>query len=270
MFYIDIEGVKLRGFIDRIDKLDSGGLSIVDYKTSQKLFTRDDLENDLQLTLYQLAVEKKWFLPVEKLTLYHLRSNTPCSCAARGKAQLEAASRLVLGVAEEIAQNRFPAIENQYCPCDFPEHCPYYRHKYGEIAPELKEAEEAGGMVIDDAVERYVLLQSQIKELEFQLEEIRQAVIDFCRAQGLNRVYGKEHAVTYRMVEKTGFDEEEVRALLQPEGLWPEVLKLDPSRLKQLITDERLAKDIRKRLEKLRRVISSYPQLWVKRLTHEE
>ena len=65
MFYIDIEGVKLRGFIDRIDKLDSGGLSIVDYKTSQKLFTRDDLENDLQLTLYQLAIEKMWLLPVE-------------------------------------------------------------------------------------------------------------------------------------------------------------------------------------------------------------
>ncbi len=125
-------------------------------------------------------------------------------------------------------------------------------------------------MVIDDAVEPYVLLQSQIKELEFQLGEIRQAVIDFCQSQGLNRVYGKEHAITYRTVEKTGFDEEEVRALLEPEGLWQQVLSLDPSRLKQLITDEKLARDIRKRLEALRRVVTLYPQLWVKRLTHEE
>ncbi len=243
MFYIDIEGVKLRGYIDRIDKLDSGGLSIVDYKTSQKLFTRDDMENDLQLTLYQLAVERMWFLPVEKLTLYHLRSNTPCSCAARGKEQLEAAGRLVVEVAEEISQNKFPAIENQYCPCDFPEHCPYYRQK---VVPQLKEAEGAGGMIIDDAVEQYVLLQSQIKELESQLGEIRQAVIDFCQSQELNRVYGKEHAITYRTMEKTGFDEEKVRALLEPEGLWPEVLSLDPSRLKRLIADEKLAMDIRK------------------------
>jgi RecB family exonuclease len=129
MFYIDIDGVKLRGFIDRIDKLDSGGLSIVDYKTSQKPFTRDYLEDDLQLTLYQLAVQKKLCSPVEKLTLYHLRSNTPYSCAARDKTQLEAASRLVLEVAEKITQNSFPAVENQYCPCDFPEHCPYYRHQ---------------------------------------------------------------------------------------------------------------------------------------------
>tara|TARA_B100001971_G_C18092776_1_gene484426 strand:+ start:116 stop:874 length:759 start_codon:yes stop_codon:yes gene_type:complete len=141
MFYVDIDGIKLKGFIDRIDKLDSGGLSVVDYKTNKKLFTKADLENDLQLTLYQLAVEKMWFLPVEKLTLYHLRSNTTCSCAARSEEQLEAASRLVLEVAENISQNSFPATENQYCPCDFPEYCPYYIHKYSGIASELQESE---------------------------------------------------------------------------------------------------------------------------------
>tara|TARA_B100000315_G_scaffold218474_1_gene219804 strand:- start:70 stop:447 length:378 start_codon:yes stop_codon:yes gene_type:complete len=125
-------------------------------------------------------------------------------------------------------------------------------------------------MVIDDAVERYALLQSQIKELEFQLEEIRQAVIDFYQAQGLNRVYGKEHVVTYRMAEKAGFGEDEVRVLLEPEELWPQLLKLDPSRLKQRITDEKLARDIKSKLEALRWVVTSHPQLWVKRLTHEE
>lgn len=270
MFCIDIEGVKLRGYIDRIDKLDSGGLSIVDYKTNQELFTRDYLENDLQLTLYQLAVQEMWFLPVERLTLYHLRSNTPCSCAARDEAKLEAARHLVLEVAENIAQNKFPATENQYCPCDFAEYCPYYRHRYGEIAPELKEADILLGVAIDEAVERYVSLQSQIRELESQLEEIRQAVINFCQAEGLNRVYGKEHAITYRLVEKTGFSEDEVRALLEPEGLWHQVLSLDQSRLKQLIADEEVAKDIRDRLEVLRRVISRYPQLWVRRLIEEE
>ena len=53
LFHIDIEGVKLTGYIDRVDKLDSGRLSIVDYKTNKELFTTEDLEKDLQLTLYQ-------------------------------------------------------------------------------------------------------------------------------------------------------------------------------------------------------------------------
>jgi len=267
MFYIDIEGVKLRGYIDRVDKLDSGGLSIVDYKTNQELFTQDDLENNLQLTLYQLAAEQTWFLPVERLTLYHLRSNTPCSCQPRDKKQLNEARRLVLEVAENIAEQRFPATENQYCPCDFPEHCPYYRQK---IAPELKETGILWRMAVDEAVEKYVSLQGQIRELQLQFEEVKQMIIDFCQAEGLNRVYGREHAITYKLVERTGFSEDEVRALLEPEGLWNRVLSLDQSNLTQLITDEEVAKDIRDKLEGLREVISSSPRLWVRRLIEEE
>jgi len=266
-FYIDVEGVKLRGYIDRIDKLDSGGLSIVDYKTNQELFTQDDLKNNLQLTLYQLATEQTWFLPVERLTLYHLRSNTSCSCQPRGKKQLNEARRLVLEVAENIAEQKFPATENQYCPCDFPEHCPYYRQK---VAPELKERDILRGMAVDEAVEKYVSLQAQIKDLQLQLDEIKQMIIDFCQAEGLNRVYGREHAITYKLVERTGFSEDEVRALLEPEGLWNRVLSLDQSNINQLITDEEVAKDIRDKLEALRQIISSSPRLWGRRLIEEE
>lgn len=267
MFRIDIEGVKLRGYIDRVDKMDSGGLSIVDYKTNQELFTQNDLANDLQLTLYQLAAEQTWQPPVERLTLYHLRSNTPCSCQPRDKEQLNEARRLVLEVAENIAEGRFPATENQYCPCDFPEHCPYYRQK---IAPEPKETDILRGMAVDEAVEKYVSLQGQIKELQLKFEEIKQVIIDFCQAEGLNRVYGREHAITYKLMERTGFSEGEVRALLEPEGLWNRVLSLDQSNLNQLITDEEVAKDIRDKLEALRQVISASPRLWVRRLIEEE
>ena len=267
MFNIDIEGVKLRGYIDRVDKLGSGGLSIVDYKTDRELFTKDDLEKNLQLTLYQLAVEQSWYLPVERLTLYHFRSNTPCSCEPRGEAQLEEARHLVLAVAKGIEEERFPAIENQYCPCDFAEHCPYYRQK---TIPEPRDTEILGGMAVAEAVKRYVSLQSQIKELQLEFDEIKQMIIDFCQAEGLNRVYGREHAITYKLVEKAGFSEDEVRALLEPEGLWNRVLGLDQSRLRQLVTDEAVAKDIRRKLEALRQVISTHPQLWVRRLIEEE
>jgi len=269
-FYIDIEGVKLMGYIDRVDKLDSGGLSIVDYKTDKGLFTTEDLEKNLQLTLYQLAAEQTWQLPVERLTLYHFRSNTPCSCEPRDKAQLDEARHLVLEVAENITQERFPAIESQYCPCDFPEHCPYYRQKYAEIVAEPKPTDILKGMAVAEAVENYVSLQSQIKELQLKLDEIKQMIIDFCQAEGLNRVYGKEQAITYKMVEKTGFSQDEVRGLLEPVELWDRVLSFDQSRVKQLITDETVAEDIRHKLEALKQVISTYPQLWVRRLIEEE
>ena len=71
-------------------------------------------------------------------------------------------------------------------------------------------------------------------------------------------------------MERTGFSEGEVRALLEPEGLWNRVLSFDQSNLNQLITDEEVAKDIRDKLEVLRQVISSSPRLWVRRLREEE
>jgi len=267
MFNIDVEGVKLRGFIDRVDKLDSGGLSIVDYKTDRELFTKDDLEKNLQLTLYQLAVEQSWYLPVERLTLYHFRSNTPCSCQPRSQAQLEEAKNLVLAVAEGITEERFPAVESGRCPCDFAEHCPYYRQQF---VAEPEETDILGGMASAEAVERYVSLQNEIKELQLQLDELKQMIIAFCQAEGLNRVFGSEHALTYKMMERAGFSEAEVRALLEPEGLWQRVLGFDQSKIKELITDEAVARDIRHKLEALRQVASTHPQLWVKRLVEEE
>ena len=119
-------------------------------------------------------------------------------------------------------------------------------------------------------MERYASLQAQIKELQIQLGEAKKAIIEFCQAEGLNRVFGSEHEVTYKLMERTGFSEDEVRAILAPEGLWEKVLSLDQSRLKQLLADETVTSDIRNRLQSLRHVIGTYPQLWVKRRTEEE
>ena len=119
-------------------------------------------------------------------------------------------------------------------------------------------------------MERYVSLQSEIKGLQLEFDEIKQMLIDFCQAEGLNRVYGTEHAITYKLVEKAGFSEDEVRALLEPEGLWGRVLGLDQAKLRELAADEAVAQEVRRKLEALKQVISRYPQLWVRRLVGEE
>jgi len=270
LFNIDIEGIQLRGLIDRVDKLDSGGLSIIDYKTNRELFTTDYLEKDMQLTLYQLAAEQTWHMPVERLTLYHMRSNTPCSCEPRDEAQLDQTRQIVLEVANNITQERFPATEHEYCPCDFPEYCPYYRQKYVEITAEPKALDILRGMTVDEAVERYVSLQNQLKAIQLQFDDLKQMISNFCQSEGLNRVFGKEHSITYKLVERNGFSQDDVKALLEPEGLWHRVLSLDQPLLKQLIADEEIAKEIREKLEVLKRVISTYPRLSVKRMIEEE
>jgi len=267
LFYIDIGGIKLRGYIDRVDKLASGGLAIVDYKTSKELFTADYLGKDLQLTLYQVAAEQLWQLPVERLTLYHMRSNTPVSCSGRGPAQLNDAKQLVLDVADRINRQIFPATENDRCPCDFPEYCPYYRHQY--IA-EAASTEATPAAITSAEIERYASLQAQIKPLQKELEELRRKIIEYCEAEGLNRIYGLENEITYQLVEMTGFNEDEVRALLTPEGLWERVIGLDQSKLKQLLDDESVAGDIRERIKSLRQAISFQQRLLVKKRQNDD
>lgn len=268
-FFLDIEGIKLMGFIDRVDKLESGGLSIIDYKTNQELFTTEYLENNLQLTIYQMAAAQTWQLPVEKLTLYHLRSNTPCTCLPRSQDQINQTRQLVLNVADNIIKGNFPATENDYCPCDFAEHCPYYRHQYIIATPQPdgpKPVPDIGA----EAVERYAALDAQIKDLQADLEEIRQTIIDYCQSKGLNRVFGSEHEITYKLMERTGFNEDEVKAILEPEGWWEKVLGFDPSRLKELMTDKAVSADIKKKIKSLQRVVSVYPQLRLKKRSTEE
>jgi putative RecB family exonuclease len=267
LFTVDVDGIKLRGYIDKVDKLDSGHLSITDYKSNKNLFTADYVQQDLQLTLYQIAAEKIWQLPVEKLSLYHLRTNTPCCCHSRSKEQLEEARHIIHEVAELIAANEFPATENQFCPCDFPEHCPYYRHKYVKTEEvETKDSE----LDVENAVEEYAQLQSQIKSLELTLSEIKQKLLDYCQSQGLRRVFGSSHTITYSVMNRTGFDEDEVKKLLEPLGLWDKVLSLDESKLKDLMKDEAISDDLSNRLNSLKEITSQSPRLSVKKLAEDE
>ena len=70
--------------------------------------------------------------------------------------------------------------------------------------------------------------------------------------------------------EITGFDEDKVRALLEPEGFWERVTGLDQSRLKQLLDDESIAEDIKNRVKSLRQAISSQQRLLVRKRQNDD
>ncbi len=237
----------------------------MDYKSSQELFTGDYVDHNLQLTIYQMAAEQTWRLPVEKLSLYHLRTNTPCYTQPRTKKQTDEVRRMILEVAEKIERKEFPAKENQFCStCDFPQYCPYYRHKYIYDGEKIEKQAMLPGIKAAEAVNKYATLQAQIKELEAQLNQVKQQIIDYCREQNLNRVFGEGCQITYRLVEKTGYDDEEIRRILEPMGLWQKVLSFDQALLKQLLTDGDIPAEAKEKIMMLKRVTTSYPQLWLK------
>lgn len=54
-FNITVDGFTINGYIDRVDRVDDKTIDVVDYKSNRLLFTRDELEHDLQMSIYGLA-----------------------------------------------------------------------------------------------------------------------------------------------------------------------------------------------------------------------
>jgi DNA helicase-2/ATP-dependent DNA helicase PcrA len=129
-FNLEVEGIPVIGFIDRVDKLQGNKAEIIDYKSGKRSFTTSQVQENEQLTFYQWAVEESLGIEVGKLTLYHLPSQTHVSSEARSRAKIDALKGRVLMVAHLIEDGEFEPKKNRFCPCDFGEHCPYYMHLY--------------------------------------------------------------------------------------------------------------------------------------------
>ncbi len=73
-FETSIGDIKLRGRIDRIDK-DGSSYTVVDYKTSKKASSLNELKKDMQLLVYALAVKGMYGTGTLKVGNWFLRSN---------------------------------------------------------------------------------------------------------------------------------------------------------------------------------------------------
>ncbi len=127
-FLLKVGRFTVLGFIDRIDWVDDETIEVIDYKTNRMLFTRDEVNHSLQMSLYELAVRQlyPWVKKV-KLTFHMLRHNVRMR-TERTPEQLEAAKAYVetLGTMTEEAIE-YPARLNTNCVwCDHRQHCPAY------------------------------------------------------------------------------------------------------------------------------------------------
>ncbi|MEO6060261.1 MAG: ATP-dependent DNA helicase [Candidatus Limnocylindria bacterium] len=113
------------GSIDRIDRLPSGGVEVIDYKTG-RLSSQKDVNESLQLSIYALACRDALDLGTpEKVTLYFTESATRMS-TTRTDEQLDAARADILARTARIRSGDFAVTPSlgacRYC--DFARLCP--------------------------------------------------------------------------------------------------------------------------------------------------
>jgi RecB family exonuclease len=116
------------GFIDRVDWVDDETVEVIDYKTNRMLFTRDEVDHSLQMSLYHLAARDLWpWAKNIRLTFHMLRHGLRMR-TERTEEQLQAARVYVetMGRMTEEA-TEFPARINSNCVyCDHRQDCPAY------------------------------------------------------------------------------------------------------------------------------------------------
>ncbi len=245
-FMMDVGGVKVRGYIDRVDKLGPDSVAILDYKTSKNPFSLPYVERSEQLALYQMAFEELHNKRVERLSLYHLRSNMDFSVGRRPKEMIDSLRDKIIRTAEAIEREEFEPKRSALCAyCDYQRLCPYFMDLYAKESPEKIDAEEL--------VEEYSEILNKERALKRRKEEISKILKNYAERNGVLTIFGKRSALTVSSYERVVFDDE-ARPLLENAGLWSDVSKLDSKRLKELLDSGAIPSDLAEQIEKYRKV----------------
>ena len=127
---LDVEGrYTLNGYIDRLVRLDRGVFEIHDYKTSSGwLPSASDLRRDRQLTIYRMAVAKRFPEAREIRLVWHYLVPGQTFRSDRTPEEIERQRRQIIGLIDTIESAReFPARVSALCDwCEYRDICPMF------------------------------------------------------------------------------------------------------------------------------------------------
>ena len=244
-FQIDLEGHTISGVIDRIDKTEDG-YEVIDYKTAKKMPSQEDVDNNLQLSIYLRAFLN--FYPKEiknldkiKVSLYFLKHGVKLD-STRTKKQLENIGQIFLDVIKQIKEERFEPKVSPLCGwCGYQDRCPMWKHKF-------KEQRKIDTEEINQAIAEYIRLKSEMKSQKSQLAELQEKISQYMDQEGVERVFSEEGVIARTLRQTFKYNEKKLREILEPLGKWEDVLKVNGTALKNIIGA--LPYEARKKIEK--------------------
>jgi putative RecB family exonuclease len=228
------DGIRVHGYVDRIDRTDRGGLEVLDYKTSRELSEDDARESD-QLALYQVLVEKNYPEPVESLTLYHLRQLRPLSVPPKQVEELEAVYDRVGSARDGIRSRSFAPTPGRHClRCEFQSLCPEFRA--------IPEGERAR---LRELADRFTTLKAQEATLEGELRATAQELHATAERLGVNRIPGTEGQLHRRAEPWWELPPDWFAPLLVAHGLAGAFDPTDPTAAGRLLKDRHVPAELR-------------------------
>jgi putative RecB family exonuclease len=133
-FMLDIESddgsarFQVNGVIDRVDRVGPKRIRIIDYKTNRFLFTREEVDTDLQISVYGIVAKQLWPWADDVEYAFDMLRHATRQWTRRTEAQLNEAADYMIAIGQRIESAlEFPPNLNPLCPwCDFRESCKTY------------------------------------------------------------------------------------------------------------------------------------------------
>ncbi len=245
---------KLQGYMDRLVDKGGGLYEIHDYKTSARLPTQAEADEDQQLARYQLGVQEMWPDVKEvRLTWHYLRFGKML-VSTRSAEELEELRQETIEAIQTIeAATEFEPVKSVLCDwCEYKPICPLWVHLYRiEDLPPEEVAVEDGVALVD----RLVQLQATNKESEEQIEQVKKAIAAFGEQEGASVVFGTTHQAKITKSSGVRFPgtsdpgREELDRILKEGGKWEEVSILNISSLAKAVEEGTLGAKLKKQVE---------------------
>ncbi|MGA1999827.1 MAG: ATP-dependent DNA helicase [Terriglobales bacterium] len=132
-FQMKVDGVPVRGRMDRVDQLEGGGVRVIDFKTGS-VFDQDKADKSLQLSIYAIAARETLNAEPAELVIHNLEDNSEVRTTRDEEALLETRAKIA-EVAEGIAAERFDPKPGFQCGwCEYRNLCPATEQKLYGIA----------------------------------------------------------------------------------------------------------------------------------------
>jgi putative RecB family exonuclease len=234
----------IRGFIDRVTLVDSSILEIHDYKTSNRLPRKEDVESDRQLAFYQMGVAEKWQGIEEVRLIWHYLTFDAEIHSSRTPDHLHQLRQTTLELIQSIeADRRFLPKEGPLCDwCDYQGYCPKRKHliAVGSLPPN-EYLNEEGVVLVNQYVEMKERKRILSEEIDAELAKIEEALYAYAQREELETIFGSDHVakIKIEMKEKYPLKGDPNRRVLdeivKKAGKWMEVSDLNPWMLARVI-----------------------------------
>jgi len=124
----DADHFVINGFIDRVDRVDSGTVEIIDYKSGRLLFSKEELADDLQMSIYALVAQCLYPWATEIRMSFHMLRHGIRQTTVRTAEDLASAREYVRALGTRTERGPYPPKLNTYCAtCDHKARCETYK-----------------------------------------------------------------------------------------------------------------------------------------------